>query len=307
MNKVFPIDAVAQGLLRGLGWLNENLPNFSFADCDRADPPFAKAYVARLKPISELALTVWILKRCGLQVPFLDSAAEWAWQECEQGRRLVALLLARNDFLPCCALYAPLFQLGYRCEALDIALAMLSRSTMAAALPLQPWSKLAMRYNLWQLGLSRCPGTAKDLYIQARPEPWVISGEVAYAITHEVFYLTDFGFRPLQDRDVRDYLKTWTPYWAKSFAAEGDDDLTAEFAMVSTCLDDSDAHDVAATLLLTVLSHQRADGSMTGPQGAGSFLFADDDSLSRREFLASYHTTLVALMAAALAVRLRRS
>jgi hypothetical protein len=160
-----------------------------------------------------------------------------------------------------------------------------------------------MHYNLWQLGLSRWPGGRRQgLYIETRPEPWVISGEVAYAVTHEVFYLTDFGFRPVEDEEIAEYLRIWVPYWVRSFAAERDDDLTAEFAMVSTCLCTGN-DDGPSTHLLSVLEHQLQDGAVAGPKGAGSFLFADDDTPARRQFLGCYHTTLVTLMAAAMVLR----
>lgn len=309
MTACLPADAIAQGLLLALGWISQNLDQFAVTQPQESERALSKGSVARLKPVSELALTLAMLKRCGLRVPFLDSAADWVWRECRQGRELTRLLLARNDFLPACALYVPLHQLGYRCAALDAVLRMLARSDMARALPLAPWSMLAMRYNLWQLGLAPWPcGRALDLYIEARPEPWVVSGKVAYAITHEVFYLTDFGLRPLENPEVDDYLRVWTPYWAERFLADGDDDLSAEFAMVSACLHHDDAADapaVSTRLLSSVLAHQMPDGSVAGPEGAGSFLHASDDTPARRRFLSRYHTTLVVLMAAALTLRPR--
>ncbi len=289
-----------RGLLLGMAWLNENLQHFAVRTV--TSQRFDKHDVAQLKPLSELALTVWMLKRCGLGLPLLDATAGWIWQQCEHGRKLVALLLARHDFLPCCALYAPLRQLDFRNPALDRVLGLLSRADIAAALPLQPWSRLAMRYNLWQLGLTEWPSHEAGLYIAARPEPWVVSGEVAYAITHEVFYLTDFGARALEDARVTDYLRAWLPYWTRAFVDANDNDLAAELAMVAACLQAS--HDHASTQgLHSALASQREDGAVPGPDGAGSFLFAAGDTAARRDFLGCYHTTLVTLMAAAMTLR----
>jgi len=298
------VEASQRALLLGLAWVSDHLAEFAIDGDSAGTQPFSRTDVARIKPVSELALTVWVLKRCGIEVPVLDHLADWAWRETGSGRQLVHLLLARNDFLPCCALYAPLYRLGYRSDALHAVLEMLARSDMATVLPLQPWSRLALAYNLWHLGLgSRPQARGRGLYVAARAEPWVVSGEVAYAITHEVFYLTDFGFRPLGNSQVRTYLRTWVPYWAEVFVREGDDDVGGELAMVLGC--------IGAGLslrrghpLLSVLAHQRSDGSVRGPEGAGGYLRSDGDPPARREFLACYHTTLVALMAAALTLRL---
>jgi hypothetical protein len=290
-----------RGLLLGLGWVNEHLQEFSVGGPD--SDPFSTRSLARMKPISELALTIWILKRCGAKISALDEIAAWIWRECDDGRLLIRLLLARNDFLPCCALYAPLFQLGYRSRDLHAVARMLSQSDMARSLPLQPWARLALDYNLWQLGFLRRPTAAlRDLYVLGRPEPWVISGEVAYAITHEVFYLSDFGFLGLRTKHIDEYLTTWVPYWTRAFVHECDNDVAGELAMIWSCIG-GDAETSQNHPLKTVLDHQTREGAVPGPDGAGSFLFAEKDSTRRRGFLTNYHTTLVTLMAAALALR----
>jgi Domain of unknown function (DUF6895) len=303
----FPIGArsiklyLQRALLLGMAWVSSRLAQFSI-ERTRSES-FSKNDVARIKPISELALTLWVLKRCGIGIPVLERIASWVWQECDHGRVLIRLLLARNDFLPCCTLYASLCRLGFRSDVLHTVIMMIARSDMAKVLPLQPWAHFALRYNLWQLGLSRRPGLAgSGLYVEARPEPWVVSGEIAYAITHEIFYLTDFGFRLFRNECIRSYLRTWIPYWARIFSNERDYDLTGELAMAWTCVGEtpslSNEHPISS-----VLSRQRRDGSVPGPKNAGSFLRMDGDSSRRREFLRSYHTTLVALMASAMALR----
>ena len=38
-------------------------------------------------------------------------------------------------------------------------------------------------------------------------------GEIAYAITHKVFHLSDFRFSSLKDSDVVTYLNRWIPHY----------------------------------------------------------------------------------------------
>ena len=287
-----------RALLLGLGWINLQLDEFRIGQINPKD--FSKDSVARIKPLSELALSVNVLMRCGVTLPFLPLAADWIWNECEEGHGLLRLLLARNDFLPACSLYASLFELGYRSAPLDAALRMLAKSKMARRLPLQPWARLALDYNLFKLGIIPWSRIRRSgLYVVSRPEPWVISGEIGYAITHEIMYLTDFGFEPLRDAELDGYLRTWIPYWAQAFTRERDWDVLGELAMISSCL----GTESPMSELAIVLAQQAADGSIAGPDGAGSFLYAEGDTKSRRAFLASYHTTLVGTMAAAMALR----
>ncbi|WP_271253409.1 DUF6895 family protein [Pseudanabaena sp. Chao 1811] len=303
MNDSLVFDSfLKRSLLLGLAWVSSQLQEFSI---NRGRQVVSSEQdITRIKPISELALTVWLLKRCGVQLPILDEIAKWMWQECDHGQYLTHLLLARNDFLPCCAFYASLYKLGYRSKRLHAVLKMLSQSDMAKVLPLQPWSHLALYYNLWQLGLSKRPTTWRaSLYVEACPEPWVVSAEVAYAITHEVFYLSDFGFRPLRSQRIISYLRIWIPYWTNVFISDCNNDVAGELAMIWSCVGSGFCSSFEHPLV-AVLENQCEDGSVTGPDGAGTFLYTDKDSPQRRKFLACYHTTLVIMMAAAMALRI---
>jgi hypothetical protein len=294
--------SLKRGLLLGLGWINSTLQEFAI---DTTQKTFSsKDDVAQIKPISELALTIWILRRCGIKIPILESIKKWIWRECNKGKYLTYLLLARNDFLPACSFYTALYQLGYYSKTLHSVVKMLSESDMAMVLPLQPWSRLALDYNLWKLRLLRQSKVRKSgLYIMARPEPWAVSGEIAYSITHEVFYLSDFGFRQISNSNIVTYLKTWIPYWIKIFKRDQNNDLVGEFAMAWSCIGgNTDA--LRKHPIYYLLADQMNDGSILGPTNASSFLYKKDDLPTRRYFLARYHTTLVFLMAIALTLRI---
>ncbi len=292
------------GVTLALGWIAEHLDEFAISERLDLSSPNLKDNLAQLKPISELALTLWLLRRCSLDNELTRSMAEWIWRQTQHGKVLTRLLLARHDFLPCCSLYASLYQLGYRAPHLDSLLDVLAGSQMARALPLPPWGALALDYNLFHLDLADPPDARKfALYTTAMPEPWVISGEIGYAITHEALYVTDFGFRRPSDDQLVEYLKLWVPYWARVFVAERDFDLASEFAMVWRCLR-LECPPGMEDPLDAILMAQTDAGYVEGPEGAGSILHRRDDTKDRRTFLGRYHTTLVALMACALDVGL---
>jgi hypothetical protein len=290
---------VERAFLLGLGWIAEQREQFAVPEL--ADGPFGKDDVARLKPLSELTLTIWVLKRYRLNLPFLDETAAWIWAQTDQGSALLRLLLARPDFLPSCAIYAMMHELGFTSRPLAAAIAHLARLDLTRALPLQPWARLALSYNLARLGHRDVAGVRlDDLYLAVRPEPWMISGELGYAITHETFYLSDFGFEPTLDRETMDYLRVWLPYWTAAFVAEGDWDLAGEMAMAALCIGLDEP-----TGLSEVVRAQDDDGSIQGPDGAGAYLFSQADSSDRRRFLGRYHTTLVLVMATSMALARR--
>lgn len=292
----------AEGLLAALIWVAENLDEFALVDRFDLAAKNLKDQIPQLKPISELALTVWLLQRSGIQHELLSKLSSWIWGQVDSGKLLTKLLLARNDFLPCCSLFGPLYRLGFRSQQLELTLALLAQSDVSRVLPLPPWGALAVRYNLTQLGLNLRPFPSESsLYVGSLPEPWVVSSEIGYAITHEVFYLTDFGSQRIENESVTEYLKIWLPYWGQIFMTEGDYDLTGEIAMAILCMPTNE-NSASRELLLAVLTNQAESGYVPGPAGAGTMLQQFGDSEHRRTFLAHYHTTLVALMAYALAL-----
>lgn len=291
---------VQKGLLLSLAWTISQLKQFA-VEPTKDLIQFGKDHIARLKPISELALTLEVLHRCGIDLPATCQASDYIWEELENGRTLIRLLLARNDFLPVCAVYASMERLGYHDEAVRRVLATVAGMDLAEALPLQPWAALALRHNLATLGLPT-PPRPMSLYLTSRPEPWAISAELGYAVTHETFYLTDFGhgLNDGADELLVAYLRLWIPYWTSIFLTAKDNDLVGELAMCDACVSDSWPTSANLSPLLNLLDAQEQDGSIAGPDGAGGYLRNPKDNPERVEFLGHYHTTLVACMACAL-------
>jgi hypothetical protein len=124
--------------------------------------------------------------------------------------------------------------------------------------------------------------------------PWMVNLELAYTITHEVFYVTDFGFKPYRlDPNIRAYIQTWLPSWLKIYAEKADFDLTAELIMTDACIEGQGFDDYVALLVRS----QHNMGYMPGPPMTGATLKSDFDLPERVVFLENYHSTLVTIMA----------
>jgi hypothetical protein len=278
---------------QGIAWLREHRDEFS-----PRQGRDAYETVLLLKPFSELVLVLCLLRRITPGREFADML-EWAWSECESGTMLFRLLAARPDLIDVAGIAASFEEVGYASNRLKRLVGEVSRLTATRAVEAPNWRRIALRYSLTKLGTECGPSEDGDRsWLQSRPEPWMISDGSAYAVTHEVFYRTDFGAEPAAlGEDVTRYLALWLPPWTRSFAEEENWDLVAELLLSARFVG---VYGHAAFPHVEALrAAQREDGSFAGPAGAGRGLLHVDHAPVRRRFLSCYHTTLVAVLALA--------
>jgi hypothetical protein len=224
----------------------------------------------------------------------LEPIVHWAWHETDGGSILIDLTSAKVEFVEALGLYADFTENGCHNDQLNAWLTYLVNTDVAGGLELTPWREVAFRYNLQRLGLGGPPVLRVGSWLGARPEPWTISITTGYPMTHEVFYLTDFGASPTNlAADLREYLELWLPAWQQCFRDPEHLDLLAEFVMTAACIHCDLGEEVPQLLA----ERQFADGSVAGPRGAGHDLPSPKGDLERRRFLTNYHTTLVSALA----------
>lgn len=274
-----------------LSWIAGNRAQFSFRS---EEHPIRQ--LSLLKPFAEFVLCNDLLLSYGARDSRLKANLYWAWEEIDQGDYLLTLLLARPDIFRVASVYAPLHRHGYRCAKLDEALQSISamRSTLGAEC--QAWMRLCFLHSSAEIfGTEYDPSVVPETWLGLKPEPWCINDEIAYSLTHEVFYATDFGRSKCKfSNDILQYLRVWVPMWTRSYIEEKNWDLTAEMIMVAKCIGEVEwDQDVIAELLESQLSN----GAVSGPAGSGGLLRQGARSTSEEEFLSDYHTTLVSAMA----------
>lgn len=134
---------------------------------------------------------------------------------------------------------------------------------------------------------------AAATWLGARPEPWAVNWITAYAVTHTVFHLTDWGADPGGlPPELTDYVRTWLPVWIDVWREVGQWDLVTELLVVGASLEDpyvrpEDWEAVAA------LQHE--DGLV--PRDSDP---VDDDPQQR--FTDHQHTVVVAAVAGSIAL-----
>lgn len=255
-----------------------------------------------LKPFAEIVCTSRVMIALGYENHW-EKLLNCAWVKSKNGNYLADLLIARPDLLVLSCIYADFVSIGYRSERLDsvISAAAITKSVRAMELP--GWRRMDLEYSLARIsGEEFTCNDLRQTWIGRTPEPWIISNDIAYAITHVLFYITDFGFKNSELRsDLKDYLQLWIPAWIEIYKRKLNFDLISEFVMIASCA----KVEINSEWIKLIISGQEKDGSVCGPPTAGDALLRGGDTRKRKKFVRNYHTTIVAAMA--LGMYLKRS
>jgi len=160
-----------------------------------------------------------------------------------------------------------------------------------------PYRRMDLLHMLHVAGLDAEAGKKLDQTFDltlaaARPNLLLMSQSDHYALSHAVFYLTDFGLRRGSPRaDLREVTETVLGALRLSLA-KANTDLCAEFICCALALGARDAREVRAGWAL-LRARQHALGYVPGPDGI--VLSATSDA--EGTWKTSYHTTVVAALA----------
>jgi hypothetical protein len=246
-----------------------------------------------IKPLGELVLVIEKSEKCWDKAATL---AKWAWEQFEEGDLILRILIASPDLIVISTIYASFRKLGFRNERLETIIKYYLETGYCKGLELPEWRRLDVRHASVSLGLS----DQKDLSLgrsclRERPEPWMLSTGYAYAITHELFYITDFGNRKANiDPCTIAYLRISINVWLRIFHREKNYDLVSELLMSARYLGFLELYD---DWIPNLVEWQREDGCFPGPEGSAKNIMDDSMNCKRIDFLRNYHTTLVAVLA----------
>jgi hypothetical protein len=228
----------------------------------------------------------------------------WAWEGLENGDALYRICVARPDAYAIAILTAQFAYFNYRNERLQKVLRHIYEMRLFGSHDTEHWNHLGVMYSYGALGLRNfAPDSFCARFTAKQIEPWTINDGGMYAITHEVFYLTDFGAIPRAMTNEWAYIRMWLPVWMRTYQKSQNYDVLSELIMVAKCLNlVVDDHVVAS-----LLEGCQANGSFLGPHGAGRQLIDERANAERNGFYKNYHTTLVGAMALAMLIGVRPS
>lgn len=281
-------DKIATALRNGLSWLRNHRDLFTIPR-NVSDYNF----LTSIKPIGEYTLLLEKLHSRGYPNA---SESSWAWKQFREGKLIRDMLLARPDLIVISTIYSSFLSLGFSCSATDRVIRYFLQSDYCQAIEMPRWRRLDVMHAEWKLGLRPFSDlTLRGTWISRQPEPWLVSHDVAYAATHEIFYISDFGSKEVVIDDAnRKYLKLILSSWAEIYCEESNYDLLSEVIMCASYLGFLDIANFWVTILL---EHQRPDGHFPGPSGSASDIIHEDMDERRGNFLRNYHTTIVGCLA----------
>ena len=274
---------------KGIAWIENHRDQFSPRRGRNANEQ-----TMLLTTFAELILTLTLLGRDTALRQRLAPVVAWAWNAIDRGQLLIDLTSAKPDLVEeTVGIYANFAQNGHHDTRLEAWLTHLANTQFARGLELTPWRQVAFDYNLNRLGLRGPAALPGGSWLGALPDPWTVSVATAYSMTHEVFYLTDFGRSPDNlSTEIREYLWLWLPAWERCFQHPENLDLIAELTMTAAC-----AGIGALSTPQLLVNRQLTDGSFPGSPGAGDHLPSPKGDQLRRRFLTQYHATLVSVLA----------
>jgi hypothetical protein len=281
---------------RALGWLGRARSGFALPEGVTA----AQIPVQALKAVAELGLAMSLVEREAVagaeDAQTARQLAQFAWGQLEGG----ALLYRRQLDDPASSfpmeMYASFARAGCRHRPLEALCTHLIGLRVARVREPAPHDQLAVVAAARQLGL---PAPVNPLVLVERtwlggqPEPWMLDAAAAYALTHTVFHLTDFGADPGGlPEELQEYLHLWLPVWVEVVTEANGWDLLAELLIVDACLTTPQTYPQAWEHLAQA---QYPDGMLPHCTSQAP---RDPES----EFRTHYHPTLVAVIAGTLAV-----
>ncbi|CAM5608452.1 MULTISPECIES: DUF6895 family protein [Streptomyces] len=282
--------------VRALEWLWAHRDGFRLEP--DADPEVG--FLDRFKPVGELALICRMLFREGVagsrQADLARRLLDHSWRETLDGGRMLARGQRVEPLSPIpFEVYLPYKELGYSEPEVERAVRLHHRLESWSALEVDPNRRLGLAAFQRRFGLApRTPETdlADATWLGHTPEPWTVSGHIAYDVTHTVFHLTEWGAHPEGlPPHIADYLTTWLPVWIDDWLDLERWDLLGELLVVDACLPRPTLDERAWAGFAAA---QQADGAMPAVR---SMPEGDPDEV----FDLVYHPTLVAAFASVLA------
>jgi hypothetical protein len=290
---------------RAIAWTARSLSYFDPDGISPSERTFAR------KALAELALLLVYRVRLDPAPLEADYLAALAHLERVFARRSYREAIARDhrSFLLYAFAYAALKLCGRATPDYDWLVAQALDARLPVIFERIPYRQLDLLHFLHLIGAEHRGRSCADVFPQTllagRPNVVEVKDDDAYAITHALFYMTDFGLRHAE----------WTESFDVGDAAElvaalmrrylmlGNADLTAELVASALCLGVRATPEIDEAWRI-LHAAQQPDGRIAGPAGFVDEARAEElGGPAYREWITSYHTTMVAALAALMARR----
>lgn len=281
---------------KALKWLCENLSNF-----DLSLEPYQKRYLA-IKSLSELIGLASLYKRKFKTIynKHVEEIISFTVNTLEHANYEDRLIRRPELWTLYAGLYESLYRCGVQLKGLKIALQATIDQGYITATERLPYSMVELSYMIHRIDsrntsfgfdLSYC----RTLFYKNPPVLFMQAADV-YALTHAIFYLTDFGYKKINKLTQRKMLEIhWTiAILIGLYLRVRDWDLLGELLICCYCLNwfPYPFYENARNNLLNV---QRSDGTIPHIDNGKSDK-NDSEESNKDYFEQNYHSTLVTAM-----------
>ncbi|GGX28699.1 DUF6895 family protein [Streptomyces lomondensis] len=281
-----------------LAWLSARRADFALGD----DALAADGEVNRSwKPLGELALMcAAVTRNTAPSDPLHARAADllaFAWEETGRGELLARLQRLEPFATYPLEVYAALASTGLRHPGYEAAAGVVARTRGWQLTEQTATRRLGVLNAEERTGVRRSDGMPRALrstWLGGLPEPWTFERDSGYALTHVVFHLTDWGRAGPAGLppDLAAYLADWLPPWLDTCLDARMWDLGCELLAVAASLPDLPEPAVLRDAWERIAAAQHPSGAL--PEEG------DSDDGVEPDFARHYHSTLMAVYAAAL-------
>ncbi|MFH9434478.1 DUF6895 family protein [Streptomyces rochei] len=291
-----------------LDWVSAHRDRFALGE----DALAADGQVNRTwKPLGELAqVCASVSARTPRSDPLHARVAElldFAWQQTREGE-MFPLMQSLEPFATYpLEVYAAFASAGYRHPGYEASAAVVARTRGWRLTEQYPTRRLGVIEAERRSGLpphGTVPGALDRTWLGGLPEPWTFERAAGYALTHVVFHLTEWGRAPQGvPPELADYLRHWLAPWLDTCLEARMWDLSCELLAVAASLPEPPEPAVTEDAWRRVAAAQHTCGAVP-EEGA----FQDAAPPARDDpydFTDCYHSTLMAVFAAALATARR--
>ncbi|MFD3513806.1 DUF6895 family protein [Streptomyces sp. NPDC058657] len=282
-----------------VSWLTTHLGEFALGDDALAE----HGNVNRTwKPLGELAqVCVSIRGLTEPTTPLHTTAGElldFAWQQTGQGALFHELQRLEPFATYPLEIYAAFASVGLRHPGFERAVATAARTRSWRMTEQQPNRRLGVLNSERRNGLTPHDDMQRAMrrtWLGALPEPWTFERDAGYTLTHVIFHLSDWGLAPEGvPPEVTEYLRQWLPPWLDTCLEHERWDLSCELLAVAAIAPGPADHVMLRESWTELGRAQDASGAIPEVgSGREGHPLADD-------FFACYHSTLMAVYAAAL-------
>jgi hypothetical protein len=286
---------------KAFNWIHGNINNFDLS----LDPYKPRKDFDYLKSIAELSLLCALYKRQfgTIDDERINGFKSWISNNLLTANYVDRILRAPELLLPYTMIYASLRECGVEPTHFKETLKKMLGQGYCIAREMQPFRRMDLFYVLGKSNLTNSRSRSleslyRETVLYKIPSVLFLELSDVYAITHIIFYLSDFGFKKITTMSHKDKQLI---HWSLAnligiYLHKRNWDILSELLLSCHCLHWY-PYPIYKCAWECLLNSQRSDGSIPGPCYYSEMSQRMGPEEAKNYFINNYHSTLIAAIA----------